>query len=264
MIFWPPILIFVATFDIVSYMYISKKLAILSCVAAAGCVKPDVILPPDFVYVPVDTPNYTIATWQKMGDLTNPHVHIYIEGDGNSFNANGQPSSDPTPHGKLVRNLAAQDSFANVVYIARPCQFIMDARCKQSDWTDGRFSSRIIDAMAQTIKHIAKDKKIIIIGYSGGAMISGLLIQQHPEIKFEKWITVAGVLNHHKWTEYFGDMPLTESLDMDSLPDVAQTHFVGGKDTTVPYDLARQWAPHANLVLIKDATHNDFGDIKLF
>ena len=83
-------------------------------------------------------------------------------------------------------------------------------------------------------------------------------------MKFKEWITVAGVLNHAKWTQYFGDMPFPESLDMETLPNIKQKHFVGGKDNVVPYNLAKQWANQQDIILIKNATHNNFGEIDLF
>ena len=95
-------------------------------------------------------------------------------------------------------------------------------------------------------------------------MVSGLLIQQNPELAFEKWITIAGVLNHKQWTQYFGDAPLTESMNMEKLPDVPQTHFIGGRDKIVPYDLSKQWAKESDIKLIQNATHDDFGDLNLF
>ena len=109
-----------------------------------------------------------------------------------------------------------------------------------------------------------KDKKITLIGYSGGAMVSGLIIEQNPKLKVEKWITVAGVLNHEKWTNYFGDESLTESLNLKRLPDIKQIHFVGARDETVPYELAKNWARDSDIKIVPDATHDNFGDLKIF
>lgn len=220
--------------------------------------------PNDFVYVPIKSGEYEIATWQKINNPQNNNIHIYIEGDGRAFNAYGQPTRDPTPRGTFVRDLAARDNFENVVYMARPCQFIISDSCTETDWTSGRFSQKIIDAQSGTINQIAKNKKITLIGYSGGAMVSGLVIEQNPKLKIEKWITIAGVLNHKKWTQYFGDKDLNESLNLEKLPDVKQIHFVGGRDKTVPYELAKTWANEADMKLIPNATHNNFGDLKIF
>ena len=232
---------------------------LLVACAGAGWIAPD-----DFIYTPIQTNGYQIATWQKISNPKNKTIHIYIEGDGNSYDSFGYPSSDPTPHGNMMRDLATRDNFENVVYMARPCQFIMDESCSITDWTDGRFSKRIMDSMSVAVKQIAKNKNIVLIGYSGGAMVSGLIIKRNPDIKVDKWITVAGVLNHEKWTTYFDDLPLYKSLDMNTLPKVPQTHFVGGQDSVVPYDLAKTWADADSIELIPNATHDDFGDLKIF
>ena len=239
-----------------------KKL--LFCLLLSGCAGAGWVAPSDFQYVPIQTDSYQIATWQKINNPKNNLIHIYIEGDGNAFDSYGLPTSNPTPHGTLVRDLATKDNFENVVYMARPCQFIMDENCSVDDWTTGRFSQKIMDAESQAINKIAKNKKVILIGYSGGAMVSGLMIKQNPKLKVDKWITIAGVLNHKKWTEYFGDEPLNKSLDMETLPNVNQVHFVGGRDKVVPYDLAKTWAKEKDIKLVPGATHDDFKNIKIF
>lgn len=218
----------------------------------------------DFEYVPIKTDTFEIATWQKIKSPKNPRVHIYIEGDGSAFDAYGRPTDNPTPRGDFVRNLAESDTFDNVVYVARPCQYIMDNICNEQDWTSGRFSKKIIDAESQVITLIAGKKKITLIGYSGGAMVSGLVIKKNKNLNVENWITIAGVLNHKMWTEYFGDEPLYGSLNMDTLPNVHQKHFVGEHDEIVPYDLAKQWANPADIEIVSDARHNNFKNLNLF
>ena len=229
-------------------------LLFLTACAGRGWKAPD-----DFIFVPIKSGEYEIATWQKINDPTNKNIHIYIEGDGHAFDAYGRPTDDPTPRGTFVRDLATRDKAENVVYMARPCQFIKTDSCNEVDWTFGRFSQKIIDAESKAIKQVAKDKNITLIGYSGGAMVSGLIILQNPKLKVDKWITVAGVLDHKKWTEYFGDEDLTESINMEKLPNVQQVHYVGGRDETVPYELAKTWANESDIKLIPDATHDDFG-----
>lgn len=239
-----------------------KKICVLLFLTA--CAGQGWKVPDDFNFVPVKSGEYEIATWQKINNPENKNIHIYIEGDGYAFDAYGRPTSDPTPHGTFVRDLIARDSAENVVYMARPCQFIKTDSCKETDWTQGRFSQKIIDAESEAVKQIAKDKNITLIGYSGGAMVSGLIILQNPKLKVEKWITVAGVLDHKKWTSYFGDEDLTESVNMKKLPNVAQIHFVGGCDETVPYELAKTWSDEADIKSVPNATHDDFGKVQIF
>ncbi len=241
-----------------------KLFSILFCLVLIGCAGREWVAPDGFIYVPIDTGEYEIATWQKINNPKDSYIHIYIEGDGNAFDVYGQPTSNPTPRGTLVRDLAARDNFDNVVYIARPCQFISNQNCSESDWTSGRFSKKIIDAESNAVAQVAGDKKITLVGYSGGALVSGLVINQNPKMKIEKWITIAGVLNHKKWTDFFGDEALGESMDLKSLPNVPQKHFIGGRDRVVPVALAQSWANVDDIIIIENATHDDFGEIKIF
>lgn len=205
---------------------------------------------------------YSVATIQKITDKESP-IHVYIEGDGHSFNANGRATNNPTPRSRFMRRMAATDNSPNVAYIARPCQFIMDAKCHETDWTDGRFSIAMVDSIATAIKTIAGNRPVILVGYSGGAMISGLIIQNHSEINVKQWITIAGVLNHADWTQYFDDTPLTLSLNMNTLPHIPQVHYIAEHDKTVPNILSKKWIGDKKIIVIPNATHNDLHIEKL-
>lgn len=219
--------------------------------------------PSDFIYAPIDSGDYTIATFQRISDNVSP-LHIYIEGDGNSFDVNGRPTSDPTPRGTLMRDLASRDPSPNVVYMGRPCQYIMSTKCNRVDWTTGRFSERIIDSVALAIKQISSGVPVVLIGYSGGAMVSGLVINKYPEIPVQQWVTIAGVLNHSEWTKYFNDAPLVGSLNMDVLPLVPTRHYIARGDRVVPNVLSRKWVGAADLIEIDGATHTEFPDLNIF
>jgi len=227
---------------------------ILISLLVAGCVcfgaRDDMT-----VVKPANTALYSVATIQKITNKTAP-VHIYIEGDGHSFDSRGRATTDPTPHSRFMRDMAAADNSPNVAYIARPCQFIMDEKCNVSDWTDGRFSHAMVDSVTGAIKSIAGTRPVILIGYSGGAMIAGLVIQKHGEIDVKKWITIAGVLDHDDWTRHFNDTPLTHSLNLNTLPRLPQTHYIVENDAIVPNFLSRQWVSESDIKIIKNARHD--------
>ena len=220
------------------------------------------IAPVDFVQQNIQTSDFEIFTYQKITSDAQP-IHIYIEGDGHAFDARGIPTHDPTPHNTFLRNLSASDTHPNVAYIARPCQYNMSDSCTQSDWTDGRFSQKIIDNMTHAIRTIAQNKPIILIGYSGGALLSGLIINQDPDINVIQWITIAGVLNHTDWTSYFGDKPLTKSAELNTLPQLPQTHYIAEHDNVVPNELSQKWTKNKNLITVPNATHGRLSKIKL-
>ena len=236
-----------------------RKYLVLLSMVLAGCVGMNTDMP-NMDYVPVPVGEYTIATWRRDLDNATP-VHIYIEGDGSSFNSFGLPTDDPTPRGRTLRHLVARDDAPNVAYIARPCQFIRDG-CSTTDWTDGRFSEKVIDALARAVRDVAAGRDVVLVGYSGGAMASGLIITRYPDIRIREWITVAGVLNHADWTAYFGDSPLSSSLNMTELPTVPQTHYVAQSDAVVPMDLSRKWTNDAVRIVPK-ATHGDFSNLQI-
>lgn len=218
--------------------------------------------PYDFTYIPVATDKFEIATWQHITSAAEP-VHIYVEGDGYAFDKHGHPTRNPTPRKHFMRNLASRDSAKNVVYMARPCQYIRGENCDVADWTNGRFSSAIVDSMHSAIQTIAKGRPVILVGYSGGAMLTGLLIQKYPELNVEKWITIAGVLNHADWTEHFGDSPLDKSLNMNKLPQISQQHYIAKGDKVVPNELSYKWANSADIVVVENARHDYFPGLKL-
>ena len=205
---------------------------------------------------------YSVATIQKITDKTAP-VHVYVEGDGRAFDARGRATDDPTPRSRFMRQMAMSDDVPNVVYIARPCQFVMDEKCQTTDWTTGRFSAAMVDSVAMAIKKVVGTRPVIMVGYSGGAMISGLVIQNHDEIDVKKWITIAGVLNHKDWTEYFGDKPLTHSLNLDTLPHLPQVHYIVENDEVVPNTLSKQWVNKNDIKIIKNAKHDTIPVMKL-
>ncbi len=227
----------------------------------AGC-GPVWYVPADFTYGTITAPEYTIATYTRITDNFAP-VHIYIEGDGNSFSANGTPTGDPTPRGTFMRDLAARDASPNVAYVARPCQFIMSDACRVSDWTTGRFSSRVIDAMSRAVRELAKNRPVVLIGYSGGAMVAMLIMERNPGLDVREFISIAGVLNHDDWTHYFDDTPLSDSLSAGELPHVAMRHYVAEHDVIVSRELSQRWTGGVGLIIVPDATHDDFGDFEI-
>ncbi len=214
----------------------------------------------DLRFQPISSGNYTVASWYKITKPTLP-LKVYIEGDGHAFDGRGLPTSDPTPEGLFLRKLAVDDTSPNVVYLARPCQYLMGKNCSQKDWTSGRFSPEIVDSMEASVGALMKKSRsgqVILVGYSGGAMIASLIAARHPD-QVKELITIAGVLDKDKWTAYHGDAPLSDSvnLDLSKLKGIKQTHYVGAKDKVVPPELALDILGQNNsdVVIVKGASH---------
>ena len=232
--------------------------ALIFCLFLSACATPNPLK--DMRFHPISTSDYTVASWYKITKAGEP-LKVYIEGDGHSFDRKGYATDDPTPEGLFLRQLAVDDPSPNVVYLARPCQYLMSTQCSQKDWTTGRFSEQVVGSMEASVGALmkkAKAKKVVLIGYSGGGMIASLIATRHPN-DIKKLITVAGVLNHKDWTEYHGDLPLIDSIDLDPKSDVFkgidQIHYVGQKDNVVPVELSEKWVDKKHLFVVKKASH---------
>lgn len=216
-------------------------------------------VPDSFKYQEIQTRTFKIATWQKVKNPQGPY-RIYIEGDGYAFNSAGRPSTNPTPRSHLVREMAFGDYHDNVIYIARPCQFVQNEICSKRHWTTARFAPEVINATAEVIENIVGNNEVTIIGYSGGAQVAGLVAVNKPQIKTKKLITVAGNLDHLAWTDYHNLPPLNESMNLEAYKNeylkIPQIHFVGEKDEVIPPFLTRDFVQNKhNIISIPPNTH---------
>ena len=224
----------------------------------AGCTS--ITVPPEYHYAEIQTDTFIIATWQKINNPTAPYK-IYIEGDGHAFNAHGYPSQDPTPKGTLIREIAFGDKNANVIYLSRPCQYIKGPICEQKYWTTARFAPAVIDAEYQAIKQIAQNKPIVLVGFSGGAQVAGLLAVTKPDLNVKKVITIAGNLDHQMWTTYHNLPSLSQSLNLADYKTqfltIPQIHYVGSQDKVIPPQLTKRFIQDDDLIVeVKSADHN--------
>lgn len=240
-------------------------LEIFLCGALTGCASaPE--YPEEFGKVVIETTNFSILSYQKL--LSNQEVvRIYIEGDGNAFNAHGRPSSDPTPRERLVRRMAFNDPHMNVIYLARPCQYVRDTRrCTSQYWTDARFSRKVIDAEIEALQKIAGNAEVVLIGFSGGAQIAGLVSVLPSNLNIRKVVTVAGNLDHEAWCRSHGIPSLKQSMSLNEYRQeflaIPQTHFVAERDTVVNPEITYRFLGKANLIrMIKGAAHTEGWDV---
>ena len=233
--------------------------ALITLLFLTGCTT--IRGPAVFVYKEVETRDFTLASWQKV---TNPAASykIYIEGDGYAFNARGKATQDPSPRGTLVRELAFGDNSPNVIYLARPCQYIKSPICSKRHWTTARFAPEVINAEYEVIKNIVANNPVILIGFSGGAQIAGLAATAKPGLNVKKVITIAGNLDHLAWTQYHNLPPLNESMNLESyrkqFAKIPQIHYVGSNDEDMPPILAREFVRKDDLIIEVDgASHNE-------
>ncbi len=179
-------------------------------------------------------------------------LSVYIEGDGFAFINRWRLSDDPTPHHPIGLELAAADGGANVVYVARPCQYVTGAHrrgCHPAYWSIARTADEVIAATNTVIDHLlaaSGARKVRLTGYSGGGAVALLVAARRSDVVGV--VTVAGVLDTDAWTRLDDMAPLALSLNpaaaADRLALVPQFHWIGAEDDVVPAAVARSYADH--------------------
>lgn len=196
----------------------------------------------------LQTKPFLIAAWHRTVPPVK-RLRVYIEGDGFAWKSRTQPSADPTPLNPTGLALAAADVSENVLYLARPCQFIgppLPASCNVSWWTSDRFSPAVIDAMDDALSQFVtrySDAQLELVGYSGGGNIAALLAARRTDVRSLR--TVAGNLDvayvnalHHVTAMPDAVSAIDKASALRTLP---QIHFSGDADKTVPPTVARRF-----------------------
>ena len=196
-------------------------------------------------------------------DSVAPTLHVYLEGDGRPWSRWNTPTQNPNSHSLTALQLMQLDT-APSVYLNRPCYGLnrIPAACKNMYWTSARYGQEVVHAMNQGINQLKQrynTQKLVLVGHSGGGTLAMLLAAQRPDVTAV--ITLAANLDHRAWTDYFGYLPLTESLNaIDAkLPNnVLRWHYAGGEDQQVPAKMiaaAVQNDPYARYQLLPGFDH---------
>ena len=230
-------------------------LGLLALPLLAGCAAIDRDANADSLARPVGmsrmlmkTDPFVLTAFVRITDRAQP-VTIYIEGDGLAWLSRTEVSRDPTPKDAVGLALAAADPSANVVYLARPCQYTDRAKspsCGPTYWTSKRFAPEVITAMNQAVDQVAAQvpgQKVNLVGYSGGGAVAVLVAARRQDVASIR--TVAGNLDHAEVNRLAGVSQLTGSLNaIDVAAQVAkvpQVHFSGSADKVVPPAIATRF-----------------------
>lgn len=222
-----------------------------------------------FQALQLETSDFVMRGYMRLGSKQDDVATVYIEGDGVAWITRYQASSDPTPANPISLRLAVVDKHSNVIYIARPCQYVLSKNpsCNLSLWTGGRFSKKVINAYNEcldAIKQQYKFKKFRLVGYSGGAAVAALVAVRRKDIV--ALITFAGNLDHTTWTTYHSISPLRESLNPIDfarlLEKIPQIHFVGEQDKVIDKSVINNYLNHFSSlenvrVIYVSLGHND-------
>ncbi len=215
----------------------------------------------------VSTDPFLLTAYVRI-TRTDQALTIYIEGDGRAWRSRFEASDNPTPQRALGLSLAAADRSANVVYLARPCQFTAPAdnpRCERAYWTGKRFSPEVVAAMDAAVTAYASrtpGQRIHLVGYSGGGAIAALVAARRQDVATLR--TVAGNLDHDAVNRWHQVSLMPDSLNpIDAVADVAkipQIHFSGSEDSIVLPAIARNFAAKvggcASAVVVNGLSHD--------
>lgn len=213
-------------------------------------------------YIP--TSYFTLASLEPK-KCDSKVMRVYIEGDGLSWISRSRISDNPTPLNPLAAKLMNLDASECKVYLARPCQYVVDAKCKQEYWINKRFSKEIIQTYTQALNSLKDRYKInsfVLVGYSGGGAIATLSATQRDDVS--KLITIAGNLDIEKWVKIHNISPLEGSLNpadfSQKLQNIEQIHLVGTKDKVIPKEVflsyKKRFTNQDNIKIYEaDATH---------
>ncbi len=213
----------------------------------------------------VRTPAFELSSWLPPKVDPSEELVIYIEGDGLAYIADDRPALDPTPLDPMALRLALAQPDGNRAVLDRPCQYVEEGpHCAQRYWTSARFAPEVIGAMSAALDLLRerfRAKRLILVGYSGGASVAALLAERRTDVV--GLVTVAGNLDHRAWTAWHHVSPLTGSLDpvddVSALQRVPQIHLAGENDRIVPPELLEEFArriPGAKVEILKGYDHH--------
>lgn len=199
----------------------------------------------------------------------NATARVYIEGDGLAWLADHEPSLNPTPTDPIALRLAARDTSANVIWLARPCQYEgFSASCGQEYWTAKRFAPEVVEAYNQALDYLKAEYHVTgfeLIGFSGGGAIAALVAAKRQDVINLR--TVGGNLDHDIFNALHHVSPMPESLNprdvAAKLSKLPQLHFIGARDRVMPspvYDSYAKAAGNSSCVhqaIIAGASHED-------
>jgi hypothetical protein len=221
-------------------LFITTGFLMTSCASKLERVK-RIAVPAGFKSKVIRTNTFSLQSFYRILEPGAP-ITIYIEGDGQAWLTRTQPSPNPTPTNPLVIRLATIDENENVIYLARPCQYVnlrTEKLCSIPYWTQKRFSREIIIAINDAINimaTIAKTARIHLVGYSGGGAVAAMVAAKRNDIASIR--TLAGYMDHVALNRKVNVSPLIGSLDpikaAPRLQKTPQIHYSGSKDKRVP------------------------------
>ena len=208
----------------------------------------------------------SFAVWEKKTIQKGQPLRIYFEGDG-----------DPLPQKTVAFDFAKSDPVQNVIYVARPCQWVEDKIClkKPEIYKSARFNPEIMQVTYELVNYLMRkyqSPSVELIGYDGGAVIALNMATKLPTTRV---ITIAGVTDINEYNELH-DLPLMSEKEAENpvdnlilLANIPQIHYVGKDDDITPPKLAERFvsrmrSPKSAVVkAVPDTDHTNWKGVKL-
>lgn len=193
----------------------------------------------------------TLYTTHRLSNPALP-TRVYIEGDGQAYLTSYQASPDPTPTKPITIGLAQLDPAANVIYLARPCQYTrtQSPACTFEDWTTDRFSARQVERLDTALTYYKQRYGLgdfELVGYSGGAAMAAVLAARRQDVTGLR--SVAGNLDIAAFVRLHDLSPLNQvenpaaHTELRRLP---QRHLISQEDDIIPPDIYFSYAALLN------------------
>ncbi|HEY7776580.1 MAG TPA: hypothetical protein VIC02_08560 [Kineobactrum sp.] len=180
-----------------------------------------------------------LPVFSPGGPTSGTSLHVYLAGDGTPWRGR-KVSTNPTGHAAIAMELMQQDS-APAILLGRPCYYLeaLPANCLPELWTSARYSARVVASMQAGLETVLAEQQpqsLLLVGYSGGGVLALLLARE--QTLPTTVVTVAANLDTSAWTDHYGHLPLTASLNPAAVipreTDFHQIHLSGGLDQVVP------------------------------
>ena len=223
----------------------------------------------NFSSIILNTSTFKLQGFAKIEKPGEP-LEVFIEGDGLAYVSRSSPSRNPTPIDPISLRLATISSKPNILYIARPCQYVelnSQKNCGVKIWTTSRFTEDVINAVNQAIDFGLKRAQasiVHLVGYSGGGAVAVLVAARRQNVGSIR--TLAGYLDHKTLNRVKKVTPLYGSLDpMEKaylLSHIPQHHISGSNDKIIPKWVAQGFAKAVGntkcaTAKIANTTHTD-------
>ena len=202
-------------------------------------------------YELIESSPFVLTSFSNINNAGAP-LFVYLEGDGYAWRSRTEASPDPTPNNPIALEIAALDAAAhpgaNVLYLARPCQYTpwkKNPACRSEYWTSRRYAEEVVAATNAAIGRavqLGHTRGVHLFGYSGGAALAELVAARREDVLSLQ--SVAGNLDPEELNHYHGVSRLNgldAAATAPNLASIPQIHWQGTDDKVVPASIAMRW-----------------------